>query len=83
MAADKKLLEGMGKVVDRDGINVYFRSDISKWLNRECILATTVQAFKGLEAEIVFYIKNASDATEIQYVAESRAKYELYIVDGE
>lgn len=81
LAADKKLLEGIGKVVDRDGINVYFRPDISKWLSREYILATTVQAFKGLEAEIVFYIKGSTDTKEVQYVAESRAKYELYIVE--
>ena len=81
LSADKQLLDGFVKVIGRDGMNVYFRNDISKWLNRECILATTVQAFKGLEAEIVFYIASNNDVPEVRYVAESRAKYELYIVE--
>ena len=59
---------------------MYFRNDISKWLNGECILATTIQSFKGLESEIVFYIASSNDVPEVQYVAESRAKYELYLV---
>ena len=80
LSANKQSLDGLGRVVDRNGKNVYLRNDISKWLNGECILATTIQSFKGLESEIVVYIASDHDAPEVQYVAESRAKYELYLV---
>ena len=80
LAADKNLLDGLVKVVGREGTNVYIKNDITKWFDGNCILATTVQSFKGLESEIVFYIVSNNDEAEVQYVSESRAKYELYLV---
>lgn len=65
--------------------------NINKWYKDECILKTSVEGFKGLEADIVFLFgdKERIDGTEHdkakrtmdRYVGESRAKYELYIIE--
>lgn len=54
-------------------------SNLERWWSNEVILKQTVRKFKGLESPIVIFIPSEEDTDAIRYVAESRAKYELYI----
>lgn len=55
--------------------------NLELWWENKCILKRTVQGFKGLESPIVIFIPSDADDDTTLYVGESRAKYELYIVD--
>ena len=72
------------RFIDSRGRNVSFTTNVSEWEGGNKILKATVQSFKGLEANIVLLF--ASDFehanNQLKYVGESRAKYELYIVDA-
>ena len=60
-----------------------FTSDISRWYQGERILATTIHAFKGLEANCVFLLLQdigQPNYTELEYIGRSRAKYLLYVL---
>ena len=54
-------------------------SNLERWWSNEVILKQTVRKFKGLESPIVIFVPSEGDTDAIRYVAESRAKYELYI----
>lgn len=60
---------------------------LSNWLKEDSdssfILVTTEKQIKGLEANVVIFIVGAHDQDQQKYVAESRAKYRLYVVEGE
>ena len=68
---------------------VGFTPDIEKWFEGDKILKSTVQAFKGLDANCVFFIPGKGEHykqnewEKLRYVGESRAKFELYIVCDE
>lgn len=58
---------------------------LRKWREDKCILAETIQSFKGLEANCVILLlsenlQNQDENDKVRYVGESRAKYELYIM---
>ena len=59
---------------------------LAQWRASKCILKETIQSFKGLEANCLILVPSANIPDEetknrLRYVGESRAKYELYIVD--
>lgn len=62
------------------------RKYLRKWREDKCILMETIQSFKGLEANCVVLIApnmpwlSEEENMRLRYVGESRAKYELYIV---
>ena len=72
-------------VVKRNRTSSGQRDDavIERWLaHNECsdfVLATTEKQFKGLEANIVIFAVGAANDRQ-RYVAESRAKYKLYLL---
>jgi len=82
IATAKKYLEPFNKVSGVNGVPVYIKDSIDKWMRKETILKTQVTSFKGLESSIVFLFSPPSDSVELKYVGESRAKYELHIVEG-
>ena len=62
---------------------IYFTDKLTEW-NENKILKTTVQSFKGLEANVIIIADTPSVSDKIKvnqlnYVGESRAKYRLYI----
>lgn len=60
-----------------------FTNDISRWYQGERILATTIHAFKGLEANCVFLLLQdigQPNYDELEYIGRSRAKYLLYVL---
>lgn len=60
-----------------------FTNDISRWYQGERILATTIHAFKGLEANCVFLLLQdigQPNYNELEYIGRSRAKYLLYVL---
>lgn len=59
---------------------VQISDELKRWWSNDVILKQTVRKFKGLEAPIVIFIPSKGDDDVIRYVAESRAKYELYIL---
>ena len=87
LAYTKDDLNAILKFKDANGRTVDFVKDVESWNKGSRILKTTVQAFKGLEANIVVLIgsNTFSDkdgvSRQLKYVGESRAKYELYLVD--
>lgn len=58
-----------------------FTDDLEIWRNNCKVLRTTVQSFKGLEANCVIFVGESQCVDELKYVGLSRAKYELYIVE--
>ena len=59
---------------------------LGKWKDDKCVLAETIQSFKGLEANCVVLVlagnlPSQDENDRLRYVGESRAKYELYIID--
>ena len=68
-------------VVNSMGVKVYFRDNLDKWYKGETILSTTIQSFKGLESKIVFFFATESCTNELKYVGQSRARFELYLVE--
>ena len=64
-----------------NGANIYFKDKLDTWFKNECILCTTIQAFKGLEAKIVFFFTTPDVSDELKYTGESRARFELYLVE--
>jgi superfamily I DNA and RNA helicase len=68
-------------VVNSIGVKVYFKDNLDKWYKGETILSTTIQSFKGLEAKIVFFFSTENCSDELKYVGESRARFELYLVE--
>lgn len=62
------------------------KKHLRKWHDDKCILMETIQSFKGLEANCVVLIAppmpwlSEDENMRLRYVGESRAKYELYIV---
>ena len=72
------------KVERLDGDIAEFRRN-----HQQSVMAATIQGFKGLESRIVILIpgsqgRRTQDAWDkLRYVGESRAKYELYIVDAD
>lgn len=79
--------ESIDNVRDRNQEQLYFTSNIREWNNRNRnILKTTVQSFKGMEANVVIIadadqMPNLDDVelNHLRYVGESRAKYRLYL----
>ena len=66
------------------------RDDMNGWYDDRCILKTSVEGFKGLDSDIVFLFGDTSlgkdnplydHREQDRYVGESRAKYELYLVE--
>ena len=62
---------------------IHFTDKLTEW-DEEKILKTTVQSFKGLEANVIIIpdAPRLSDSEKIKhlcYVGESRAKYRLYV----
>ena len=59
---------------------------LRKWHEDKCILMETIQSFKGLEANCVVLIApnmpwlSEEENMRLRYVGESRAKFQLYIV---
>lgn len=75
-----------------NGTTYPISDNLNNWYDDQCILKTSVEGFKGLDADIVFLFgdkslpKNNSlhdQREKDRYVGESRAKYELYIVEEE
>lgn len=75
-----------------NGTTYQISDNLNNWYDDQCILKTSVEGFKGLDADIVFLFgdkslpKNNSlhdQREKDRYVGESRAKYELYIVEEE
>jgi superfamily I DNA and RNA helicase len=62
-----------------------FTTDHKKWRNNQGVLVSDAGAFKGLESDLIIVIDNGgSDTLEVRskrYVAFSRAKFELHIVN--
>ena len=83
LSFEKDDISKLSRFKDVKGRNVSFTTDVADWENGEKILKTTVQSFKGLEANIVvLFMSNVAQINDkLKYVAESRAKYELYIVE--
>lgn len=79
---EKDAVSELTRFIDSQGRNVSFTTNVSEWENGNKILKTTVQSFKGLEANVVLlFASNFEHANnQLKYVGESRAKYELYIV---
>lgn len=62
------------------------KRQLGKWREDKCVLVETIQSFKGLEANCVVLViagnlPSQDENDKLRYVGESRAKYELYIVD--
>jgi superfamily I DNA and RNA helicase len=83
LSFEKDDISKLSRFKDVKGRNISFTTDVADWENGDKILKTTVQSFKGLEANIVvlFMSNLAQIKDKLKYVAESRAKYELYIVE--
>jgi len=81
LSADASSLQAL-KVVHNSVSSrpVLVSDNLERWWSNEVILKQTVKRFKGLESPIVIYIPSEEDTDVIRYVAESRAKYELYIL---
>ncbi len=81
LAYTKDDLNAILKFKDANGRTVDFVKDVEAWNRGSRVLKTTVQAFKGLEANIVILLcSNVSFVNDkLRYVGESRAKYELYL----
>lgn len=47
----------------------------------DSIIFRTVQSFKGLESDVIIYLKHGLENDKLDYVAYTRAKYLLYIID--
>ena len=63
-------------------LGVWSVSDNPKdWQQGRAVLKTTVGKFKGLEADVVVAIKGSGDSTAEEYVACSRAKHELVVIN--
>lgn len=81
LSADKeniKLLKAVHNSASSKPVSV--SDNLERWWSNEVILKQTVRRFKGLESPIVIFIPSKGDDDVIRYVAESRAKYELYIL---
>ena len=83
LSFEKGDIINLSRITDSKGRSVSFTSEVSVWESGGKILKATVQSFKGLEANIVvlFMSKVAQINEKLRYVAESRAKYGLYIVE--
>ncbi len=76
------VLESITDFTDAQGRQVHFAQTIEEWLQGRSIWKTTVHGFKGIDAEVVFVLGDSSCGYErLKYIGESRAKYELYIVE--
>ena len=63
------------------------KQQLAKWREDKCVLVETIQSFKGLEANCVVLVitgtlANQDENDKLRYVGESRAKFELYIIDA-
>ena len=64
---------------------IFFTDSLSQWSDRGSILKTTVQSFKGLEANVIIVADDDvpmlghEEQNHLRYVCESRAKYRLYL----
>ena len=83
LSASNQAYETITNFTDANGRSVRFTDDVNVWLRGSRILKTTIQAFKGLEADIVLLFGTTSESCsdKLRYVGESRAKYQLYIVE--
>ena len=57
-----------------------FTDELKTWWANKKALCTTIQGFKGLEANCVVFLGANQCTDELKYEAMSRAKYELYVV---
>ena len=62
------------------------KQQLAKWRDDRCVLVETIQSFKGLEANCVVLaiagdLPNQDENDKLRYVGESRAKFELYIIN--
>lgn len=59
-----------------------FTSEVRIWKQGTKVLATTIHAFKGLEANCVFLLlqNGKRNYAELEYIGRSRAKYRLYVI---
>ena len=71
-------------VDDPDEFNSLFPDGIAKWKfvdrpcrNEEEIRVSTVEAFKGLESDMIIYIHKNDVSQNLNYIAYTRAKYYL------
>lgn len=79
-------LNGVVKCIAGNSLEI-IRKNLQKWrseTNTDTVWASTIQAFKGLEADVVFLLlyNNCENDTALQYVGITRAKYQLKIYSG-
>ncbi len=82
LSATNQAYEAITNFNDAKGRSVRFTDDVNVWLHGNRILKTTIHAFKGLEADIVLLFGTTPESCpdKLRYVGESRAKYQLYVV---
>ena len=82
----KENFNGVVKCIAGDSFEI-IRTNLQTWRsekNKDTVWCSTIQAFKGLEADVVFLIlyNNCANDTALQYVGITRAKYQLKIYSG-
>ena len=89
LAASRAFITALTQAAEQHGHYV-FTTDIREWLAEpKLLLATTVSAFKGLEADCIIladakvptsFSDKVKEPTLLAYVAATRAKHELHIL---
>lgn len=84
LAFHEETLKSFKRLECADGSRIVFSCGFREWRSNEVILKTSVQSFKGLEADCIVLIDDLeldeNDGKKLRYVAKSRAKYELIVI---